>query len=108
MLVVVTLNGIATAERRLSAAPVPEPSAAPLLRPERTGLTESLSVAEDEASRPNAPPPSSPRGSRHTRAHRYRYRRHGHGRRPPIRLACNVAPDTATSTGPTGSSKGSR
>src|SRR5207247_4523011 len=63
MVVVVTLNGLATIERRLSEAPVPGPSAAPLLRPERTGLPKSLSVAEDAASRPNAPPTLSPRGS---------------------------------------------
>ena len=107
MLVVVTLNGLATIERRLSEAPVPEPSAAPLLRPERTGLTESLSVAEDEASRPNAPP-TSPRGSRHTRVPRYGYPRHGQVRRPPIKLACGVAPDTATLTGPTEPAEESR
>lgn len=94
MLVVVTLNGLATVERKLSEVTVPGPSAAPLLPPTRPGFTGAPSVAEDEAAgRPNAPPTSSPHGLRHTRVHRYRYRRHGR-RRPPIRLACGVAPDS--------------
>ena len=108
MVVVVTLNGLATIERRLSEATVPGPSAAPLLPARQPGLTEATSVAEDEAaSRPNAPP-TSPRGSRHTRVPRYGYPRHGQVRRPPIKLACGVAPDTATLTGPTEPAEESR
>jgi len=94
MLVVVTLNGLATIERRLSEAPVLRPSAGPLLPPTRPVLTGAPSVGNDEAaSRPNVPPTSLPRGLRHTRVHRYGYPRHSRGPRPPVRLACGVAPE---------------
>ncbi len=109
MLVVVTLNGLATIERRVTEATVPAPPAVLPSPPERPGLVEAPPAALDEAaSCPNAPPTSSTRGLRHTRVHRHGYRRHGHLPRPPIKLACGVAPKTATSTVPTQPAEESR
>ncbi|HWD71838.1 MAG TPA: hypothetical protein VG779_04865 [Actinomycetota bacterium] len=109
MLVVVTLNGLATIERRVSQATGPAPSAQPRVPPQRQGLTEAPPVVPDEAaSRPNAPPMSSPRRLRHTRVHRYGYRPHGRLPRPPIKLACGAAPDAATSIVPTEPAEESR
>ena len=109
MLVMVSLNGLATIERRVSGAPVPGPSAAPRLPPGRPGIRAAPPVTPDEAARrPNAAPKSSPRGLRHTRVHRYGYRPHGHLPRPPIKLACGVTPDGATSAVPKEPAEGSR
>ena len=98
MLVVVTLNGLATIERNVSGPAVPAPPAAPRLVPERPGLTEAQPAALDEDASRSGAPATSPRGLRHTRVRRYGYRPRGRLLRPPIKLACGVAPDAATST----------
>ena len=108
MLVVVTLNGLATIEKRVSGATVPAASAAPRLPPQRQGLTEAPPAVPDEAGGPpDAPLTPSPRRLRHTRVHRYGYRPHGRLPRPPIKLACGAAPDPP-STVPTEPAEESR
>jgi hypothetical protein len=98
MVVVMTLNGLATIEKNVSEPRVPPLPAAPRLVPERPGLTKAQPAAPDEAASRSHAPPTSPRGLRHTRVHRYGYRPRGRLLRPPIKLACGVAPDAATST----------
>jgi len=98
MLVVMTLNGLATIERNVCEPAVPAPPAAPRLVPQRRGLTQAAPAAPDEAASRSHVPPTSPRGLRHTRVHRYGYRPRGRLLRPPIKRACGVASDAATST----------
>ncbi|HEY2665217.1 MAG TPA: hypothetical protein VGK51_00110 [Actinomycetota bacterium] len=108
MLVVLSLNGLATIERKVSGATLPASSPAPRVPPRRPGPTEAPPAAPDEAAnRADALPTSSPRGLRHTRVHRYGYRPGGHPPRPPIKLACGAGPDPATSTVSSGPAEGS-
>src|SRR4029077_144670 len=100
MLVVMTLNGLATIERNVCEPTVPAPPAAPRLVPQRRGVTADAPAAPDEDASLSHAPPTSPRGLRHTRVHRYGYRPRGRLLRPPIQLACGMAPDAANSTAP--------
>lgn len=108
MLVVVTLNGLASIEKKVSEPRVPPPPAAARVPPQRRDRSEAPSAAPDEAASRSSALPTSPRGLRHARVHRYGYRPPGRLLRPPIKLACGVAPDAATSTVPTQPAEESR